>query len=51
MRLVQRLTTILEAEFHTGEVVADYDAALSVTPTHLSHVCRQASGRPASALL
>ena len=50
-RLVQCFTTMLEAEFHTGEGVADYAAALSSTPTHLSRVCRQARGRPASALV
>ncbi|MEM8628054.1 MAG: helix-turn-helix transcriptional regulator, partial [Pseudomonadota bacterium] len=30
---------------------ADYAARLQITPTHLSRVCKEASGRPAHALL
>ena len=39
------------AVFRTGKGVADYAAQLQITPTHLSRVCRDASGRPALALL
>jgi AraC-like DNA-binding protein len=50
-RLAQKFSVMLERDFRTGMGVADYAAALDVTPTHLSRVCRQACGRPASALL
>ncbi len=50
-RLVVRYTTLLEREFRSGRGVADYAAALGVTPTHLTRCCKQACGRPASALL
>ncbi len=50
-RLVRRFTTLVEAQYATGMGVADYAAALSVTPTHLSRVCRHVSGRSASALV
>ena len=50
-RLAQKFSVMLERDFRTGMGVADYAAALDVTPTHLSRVCRQACGRPASSLL
>jgi AraC family transcriptional regulator, transcriptional activator of pobA len=50
-RLVQRFTALVERNFHSGMGVADYAAALNVTPTHLSRVCRRACGRPASDLV
>ncbi|MBI1217767.1 MAG: helix-turn-helix domain-containing protein [Rhodobacteraceae bacterium] len=50
-RLAQRFSALLERDFRSGQGVADYAAALEVTPTHLSRVCRQACGRPASSLL
>ena len=50
-RLAARYATLLEQHFRSGSGVADYAAALEVTPTHLTRVCRQACGRPASALL
>lgn len=50
-RLVQKYTALLERDFRSGMGVGDYAAALDVTPTHLSRVCRQTCGRPASALL
>ncbi len=46
-----RYTALLEREFRSGRGVADYAAALGVTPTHLTRCCKQACGRPASALL
>lgn len=49
--LVERFTALLERDFRTGLGVADYAAALDVTPTHLSRVCRSACGRPAHALV
>lgn len=50
-RLVARYTELLEREFRNGMGVADYAAALGVTPTHLTRVCNQTCGRPASDLL
>jgi AraC-like DNA-binding protein len=50
-RLVVRYATLLEREFRSGRGVADYAAALGVTPTHLTRCCKLACGRPASALL
>lgn len=50
-RLVARYTALLERNFRTGMNVADFAAALGVTPTHLTRCCKTACGRPASALL
>ncbi len=50
-RLVARYTALLEQDFRTGMGVAEFAAALGVTPTHLSRCCRIACGHPASALL
>ncbi len=50
-RLVARYTSLLERNFRTGMNVADFAAALGVTPTHLTRCCNSACGRPASALL
>jgi AraC family transcriptional activator of pobA len=50
-RLVSRYTALLERNFRTGMNVADFAAALGVTPTHLTRCCNTACGRPASALL
>lgn len=50
-RLVARYTALLERNFRTGMNVADFAAALGVTPTHLTRCCKAACGRPASALL
>ena len=46
-----RYTALLEREFRSGHGVAEFAAQLGVTPTHLTRCCRQACGRPASALL
>jgi AraC-like DNA-binding protein len=50
-RLVMRYTALLESEFRSGRGVADYAAALGVTPTHLTRCCKLTCTRPASALL
>ena len=50
-KLAARYAALLERDFRTGKSVADYARVLGVTPTHLSRVCNQTSGRPASALL
>jgi AraC-like DNA-binding protein len=50
-RLVARYASLLERDFRSGMGVADFASALGVTPTHLTRCCKQACGRPASALL
>lgn len=50
-RLAGRYAELLEREFRSGRGVADYAAALGVTPTHLTRVCRAASGRSAHDIL
>ncbi|MFN3936889.1 MAG: helix-turn-helix domain-containing protein [Gemmobacter sp.] len=50
-RLVARYAELLEKHFSSGSGVAEYAAALGVTPTHLSRVCRMTMGRPAKAIL
>lgn len=50
-RLVARYTALLERDFRNGMGVAEFAAALGVTPTHLTRCCNAACGRSASALL
>lgn len=50
-RLSARFAHLLERDFRTNSTVADYAAALGVTPTHLSRVCKTTSGRTAHSLL
>jgi AraC-like DNA-binding protein len=50
-RLAGRYARLLERDFASGLGVADYAAALGVTPTHLTRACKAASGRTAHALL
>jgi len=49
--LLRRFEDLVEAEFRTRLSLADYAARLAVSPTHLNRVVRQATGRPASALI
>jgi AraC family transcriptional activator of pobA len=50
-RLVARYASLLERNFRSGMGVAEFAAALGVTPTHLTRCCKQACGKPASAIL
>ncbi len=50
-RLVARYTSMIAQEFSSDRSVADYAAALGVTPTHLTRVCQQTCGRTALKLL
>jgi AraC-like DNA-binding protein len=50
-RLVARYAALVEREFRSAMGVADYAAALGVTPTHLTRCCKQANGRAAHDLL
>lgn len=50
-RLAARYAALLERDFRSDMGVADFAAALGVTPTHLSRACRAANGRSALDLL
>ncbi|WP_342075841.1 AraC family transcriptional regulator [Yoonia sp. SS1-5] len=50
-RLVARYTTMIAQDFHSEKGVADYAAALDVTPTHLTRCCKQTCDRSALGLL
>lgn len=50
-RLVARFTALVERDFRSGLGVADYAAALGVTPTHLTRVCRQTCSLSAHAIV
>ena len=49
--LLGRLEALIESHYLEHWGVADYARTLAVTPTHLSRVARQATGRPASKLI
>ncbi len=49
--LLTRFETLLEAHYLEHWTVADYADALAVSPTHLTCVCRVATGRPATRLI
>ncbi|WP_245513922.1 helix-turn-helix domain-containing protein [Antarcticimicrobium luteum] len=49
--LLRRFEALVEQNFRQRLAVADYAARLAVSPTHLNRVVRQATGRPASALI
>ncbi|WP_341365726.1 helix-turn-helix transcriptional regulator [Yoonia sp. BS5-3] len=46
-QLVAKYTAMIAQHFTSDRSVADYAAALGVTPTHLTRVCRQTCGRSA----
>jgi AraC family transcriptional regulator, transcriptional activator of pobA len=50
-RLAAQFTQLLERDFRDGLGVADYAAALGVTPTHLTRVCRMTTGRSAKSIV
>lgn len=50
-RLLRRFEALMEAHYLAHWSVADYAAALAVTPTHLTRLARAATGRPASRLI
>ncbi|MGE4325487.1 MAG: helix-turn-helix domain-containing protein [Pseudodonghicola sp.] len=49
--LLRRFEALVEENFRQRLPVAAYAARLAVSPTHLNRVIRQATGRPASALI
>ena len=50
-RLSAQFSEMIEQQYRSGKSVSQYAKDLGVTPTHLSRVCNQACGRPASMLL
>jgi AraC family transcriptional regulator, transcriptional activator of pobA len=50
-RLVARYAALLERDFRSNRSVADFAAALGVTPTHLTRACRASCGRGAHQLM
>ncbi len=50
-RLVRAYAALIERDYQSGKPMADYAAALGVTPTHLTRTCRQCAGLSASQLL
>ncbi|NBD29753.1 MAG: helix-turn-helix domain-containing protein [Alphaproteobacteria bacterium] len=50
-RLVAAYTDLVERDFQAPKGVADYAAALGVTPTHLTRCCKQTCGKSALDLL
>ncbi len=50
-QLAYAFTALLERDFRTGKSVSSYAKDLGVTATHLTRVCKQACGRPASRLV
>jgi AraC family transcriptional regulator, transcriptional activator of pobA len=50
-KLVTRYTALLERNYRSGMGIAEFAAALGVTPTHLTRCCKQAGGRAAHTLL
>jgi len=50
-RLVAAYTGLIERDYRKHLGVAEYAAALGVTPTHLARCCRQTCGKSALALL
>jgi AraC-like DNA-binding protein len=50
-RLAARFAELVEKHYRSGAGVAAYAAALGVTPTHLTRVCRVTTGRGAKDIL
>lgn len=50
-RLMRRFTRLVEEHYRDHWQVEQYAAALAVTPTHLTRVCRMVTGKAASTLI
>lgn len=50
-RLMRKFIERLENRYGTPDTVKDYAGALSVTTTHLTRVCRETTGKPATKLI
>ena len=49
--LLARFQALVEVDYRSPRLLSDYAAALGVTPTHLSRVCRGLTGSSASQLI
>ncbi|OUS08527.1 hypothetical protein A9Q96_03535 [Rhodobacterales bacterium 52_120_T64] len=50
-RLMRKFIARLEDRYGTPDTVKDYAGALKVTTTHLTRVCRETTGKPATKLI
>jgi len=50
-KLMRRFVQMLETKYATLHSVSNYAESLKVTPTHLTRVCRQSSGKSATGLI
>ncbi|MFQ5621974.1 MAG: AraC family transcriptional regulator [Paracoccaceae bacterium] len=50
-RLMRKFLQLMEERYRTQDTVNDYATNLAVTPTHLTRICRQTTGKPASTLI
>ncbi|MBL4806329.1 MAG: helix-turn-helix domain-containing protein [Rhodobacteraceae bacterium] len=50
-RLMRRFITQLDKRYFTTDTVKDYAKNLGVTTTHLTRVCRETAGKPATRLI
>lgn len=50
-RLMRKFIERLEDRYNTPETVKDYAGALAVTTTHLTRICRETTGKPATKLI
>jgi AraC family transcriptional regulator, transcriptional activator of pobA len=50
-RLFRRFENLLEQHYREPWTVGQYASTLMITPTHLSRICRAATGQPASRLI
>ena len=50
-RLMRKFVAQLDKRYFTNDTVKDYAAELGVTTTHLTRVCRQTAGKPATRLI
>ncbi len=50
-RLMRKFVAQLDKRYFTNDTVKDYAAELGVTTTHLTRVCRQTIGKPATRLI
>ena len=50
-RLMRQFIARLDQRYFTNDTVKDYAAELGVTTTHLTRVCRQTAGKPATRII
>lgn len=50
-RLMRQFIDRLEDRYNTHDTVKDYAGALAVTTTHLTRICRETTGKPATKLI